>query len=611
MPITACDTSRSLYRGNIYIVWGDQRNGTSNTDVFFIKSTDNGTTWSGFKKVNDDNTDRHQFFPWMTIDQSTGFIYVVFYDRRGTTGSATDVYVACSRDGGTTFENIKVSQSSFTPSSGVFFGDYTNIAAVDRKIRPIWMRMDNSSLSVWTALMTDTVAVSGAPVLVSPANNAINIPQVVSCSWGQVSNATAYHLQIASDPVFNTIVYNDSIIAGVTVQTPALANNTKYYWRVRAKVNSSYSMWSAVWNFSIGSNCIDVVTTSNWNLISIPLTVANPAVSTLFPNANSPAYAYNNGYQVASQLVQGQGYWLKFPGEFTNTVCGQITQPQTVSIAAGWNLIGPFHSQVSTTQLQTVPPGILNSSIYGYQGNYSLVNTLLPGKGYWIKASQAGTLSFTVTGKGSVTELAEIEKLKKITITDADGKTGTLYINDKAAKDNLWELPPVPPVEVFDVRFSSHLLAENISEPQNIQMQGFSNPVTIRTEEPALDVFNTVTGKFVGKVTAGQPLTINLNNMNSLAVQQSQTAMDFSLMQNYPNPFNPSTTIGFILPQSGKITLKVYNMLGEEIVTLFEGVKEAGEHEVEFDGKNLQSGMYIYRLSYGNTHVSKTMALIK
>jgi hypothetical protein len=157
MPITASDVSRSPYRGNVYIGWADQRNGLSDTDIFFIRSTDGGTTWGGEKRVNNDLTQTHQFFPWMTVDPLTGHIYFVFYDRRATTGNATDVYVARSTNGGDSFTNFKVSASTFTPQSGVFFGDYTGIAAYNGKVYPIWMRMDGSALSVWTALITDTV----------------------------------------------------------------------------------------------------------------------------------------------------------------------------------------------------------------------------------------------------------------------------------------------------------------------------------------------------------------------------------------------------------------------------------------------------------------------
>ncbi|MBM4165350.1 MAG: T9SS type A sorting domain-containing protein [Ignavibacteria bacterium] len=159
LPITACDVSNSPYRGNIYVAWSDQRNGANNTDIFVIKSTNGGNTWGAIKKVNDDITASQQFFVWMTIDQTTGNVYFVFYDRRNTTGNATDVYVAQSSDGGETFVNFKVSQSSFVPNSSVFFGDYICIAAHNRKIYPLWTRMDNSNLSVWTAIITDTTNV--------------------------------------------------------------------------------------------------------------------------------------------------------------------------------------------------------------------------------------------------------------------------------------------------------------------------------------------------------------------------------------------------------------------------------------------------------------------
>ena len=159
LPITMCDISNSPYRGNVYVVWSDQRNGATDTDIFMAKSTNGGNTWSAPIKVNDDNTARHQFFVWSTIDLSTGHLWFVYYDRRNTTGSATDVFVAKSTDGGTTFENFKVSESSFTPTSGTFFGDYTNIAAWNGKIYPFWMRLQGGQLSVWIVKIQDIIPV--------------------------------------------------------------------------------------------------------------------------------------------------------------------------------------------------------------------------------------------------------------------------------------------------------------------------------------------------------------------------------------------------------------------------------------------------------------------
>jgi len=159
LPITMCDISNSAYQGNIYVVWSDQRNGATNTDIFMARSTNGGSTWSSQIKINDDNTTRHQFFVWSAVDPLTGHLWFVFYDRRNTTGSSTEVFVARSTDGGNTFENFKVSETPFTPDAGVFFGDYTNIAAWDGKIYPIWMRLHNNQLSVWISIIQDIIPV--------------------------------------------------------------------------------------------------------------------------------------------------------------------------------------------------------------------------------------------------------------------------------------------------------------------------------------------------------------------------------------------------------------------------------------------------------------------
>jgi len=157
LPVTTCDTSGGPHHGTIYINWSDQRNGIFDTDIWLIKSTDGGNTWSLPAIVNDDATFRHQFFTWMTIDQTNGNLWFVFYDRRSYIDNRTEVYMARSADGGLNFENFKVSDSPFIPSSAIFFGDYTNVTAHNNIVRPIWTRLDGSDLSVWTAIVDPTV----------------------------------------------------------------------------------------------------------------------------------------------------------------------------------------------------------------------------------------------------------------------------------------------------------------------------------------------------------------------------------------------------------------------------------------------------------------------
>ena len=153
MPITCCDRSNSLYKGTIYINWADQRNGPTDTDIWLSKSTDGGLTWSPAKRVNDDRPGKQQFFTWMTVDQATGYVYIVFYDRRNYNNSNTDVYMAMSKDGGENFLNFKISESPFLPDGYTFFGDYNNITAYNNVVRPIWTRLQNGQLSIWTAFI--------------------------------------------------------------------------------------------------------------------------------------------------------------------------------------------------------------------------------------------------------------------------------------------------------------------------------------------------------------------------------------------------------------------------------------------------------------------------
>ncbi|HQJ47346.1 MAG TPA: T9SS type A sorting domain-containing protein, partial [Ignavibacteriaceae bacterium] len=88
-------------------------------------------------------------------------------------------------------------------------------------------------------------------------------------------------------------------------------------------------------------------------------------------------------------------------------------------------------------------------------------------------------------------------------------------------------------------------------------------------------------------------------------------ANNFNLEQNYPNPFNPSTTIKYSVAERSNVNIKVYDMLGKEVASLVNTVKEAGSYEVNFNASNLASGMYVYTITAGNFTSSKKMMLMK
>jgi hypothetical protein len=99
--------------------------------------------------------------------------------------------------------------------------------------------------------------------------------------------------------------------------------------------------------------------------------------------------------------------------------------------------------------------------------------------------------------------------------------------------------------------------------------------------------------------------------VTSVTHSSAELPTKFRLDQNFPNPFNPSTTIRYELPQKSRLTLSVYNVLGQQVSILVQGEQESGYHEVRFDGSNLASGVYFYRLQAGTYVETRKFLLLK
>jgi hypothetical protein len=97
------------------------------------------------------------------------------------------------------------------------------------------------------------------------------------------------------------------------------------------------------------------------------------------------------------------------------------------------------------------------------------------------------------------------------------------------------------------------------------------------------------------------------------AVDLNIKPLAFNLFQNYPNPFNPSTTINYSVPKTSFVSIKVYDILGNEVATLVNAEKKAGNYSVQFaaGSKQLASGVYIYRMQAGDFMVTKKLILLK
>ncbi len=109
------------------------------------------------------------------------------------------------------------------------------------------------------------------------------------------------------------------------------------------------------------------------------------------------------------------------------------------------------------------------------------------------------------------------------------------------------------------------------------------------------------------KATEGSGISI----ITSVNENGNTTPTEFNLSQNFPNPFNPATIIRYTLSSRQFVSIKVYDMLGNEIATLVNENKPAGNFEVHFNGTGLPSGVYLYKLIVGNFAETKKMILLK
>ena len=104
---------------------------------------------------------------------------------------------------------------------------------------------------------------------------------------------------------------------------------------------------------------------------------------------------------------------------------------------------------------------------------------------------------------------------------------------------------------------------------------------------------------------------LSFGTASGVSQSGSEVPNSFALEQNYPNPFNPSTKIQFEIPEARFVTLKVYNLLGQEVASLINDHLEAGRYRAEFDARNLPSGTYLYRLQAGDFSEAKKMTVLK
>jgi hypothetical protein len=400
---------------------------------------------------------------------------------------------------------------------------------------------------------------------------------------------------------------------------------SSYYIDFQGWAEANKPYLKVVYSYIIANTFqLSVNVANGWNMVSVPgLHPVNQNVNTWwqYRDTGADVFKYAGGYQSVTTATPGLGYWMKHSGaRVYNTgdewpASGIQKVPHNpLTATTGWNLIGGYELSVGTGGLSTNPPGLISGPVYKYSGGYQVATTLDPGYGYWIKLTGAGQIIIPETlPKG--TEPVEYfpEGWGKIVLTDAAGVNYTLYAVKGEVDLSQYELPPAPPTGMFDIRFESGRIAEDInSSVQTIDMCGITYPVTVRVEGMDIRLMDE-TGKTVNvNLKSGESVVISDGTIQKLMVSGEMIPAEYALEQNYPNPFNPSTTIEFSLPENvNSVKLSIYNVLGEKVAELVNTALVAGRYSYQWNASNIATGMYIYELRTDKFVSVKKMVLMK
>ncbi|MEO8231635.1 MAG: sialidase family protein, partial [Ignavibacteriota bacterium] len=250
-PSMSVDRSGGVNNGNIYIVWPQINVAPAGTDpdIVCLSSTDNGTTWTGPVRVNDDpmNNGKEQYFAWCTVDQSSGQLNVVWYDNRNTSSDSTGVFMGRSVDGGLTFENFQVSDQNFRPKSisGLatgYQGDYIGIAAANNKAYPFWSDDRTGNYQAWITEVT-----FGPSIDHTPLTNTENLtgPYVVNAVISSVNPLVAGSIKLywgrGVAALTDSVVMTNTGGNNYTANIPGNGANAVYNYYLAAEDNQGFS----------------------------------------------------------------------------------------------------------------------------------------------------------------------------------------------------------------------------------------------------------------------------------------------------------------------------------------------------------------------------------
>lgn len=465
---------------------------------------------------------------------------------------------------------------------------------------------------------------NGAPGLLSPVNNSFSIPLPIKFLWKDVSlSADSYQLQICIDSTFSTFVFNDSTINSDSLLINQLSDNTLYYWRVRSKVNNIFGHWSDKWEFiTLGNtpnlifpknNSIDIYgnTLMQWSItdktIDYTLQVSTDSLfmkmiindEGITETSKEVTLGLNTKYfwRVGSRNSNGQTYWSD-SSTFTTSMYNGVFP--LMSGNKWYYQAGHLQSTGYYGIIKEISNDTLNNGFYEITSKYYYPDSIHIVKEYWAELNGLFYVNSNPSTSGA-------------SLYYNDSLHSNYHYFDGHSQEN-WNLINYEIFNISDVAQEHDMYYYSMNTFQSYISIVFPHIGIVKNFETIksngnLDIEDSIylVGLYDNGKLLGDSVLSNLTGLKKINTLPN----NFYLSQNYPNPFNPTTIISYQIPNSGFISLKVFDILGREVKTLVNEVKNAGSYSVEFNAINLVSGVYFYRIESGKYSASKKLLLLK
>ena len=502
-------------------------------------------------------------------------------------------------------------------------------------------RLTQSSLSYLLLVRYGAKAFPAAPSipnLLSPPTGSTGQPRSITFRWNSTQYASYYDIQVSTDSLFQSGFFvNDSLVTDTLRFVSGLPFGTTYYWKVLAR-NIIGSASSMRWNF-----------TTQLQVPSPPMLISPPESARVVPT--SPQFLWHSS-------LSADRYWLEV-GADTTIFFRDTTLTDTTRIAgpfpylarlpwrvrarnsSGW---GPFSAAWLFWVMASPPAAPTLSSPNNNQTNVGLTGPLC-----WLTVPYAACYRLQIALDTLMTNIFindsctfGLVRLAPLTVyfwrvraINPEGTPGPWSVTWRFTTISSATLSPIP---TYPANGDTGVVREPtlcwIGSPGAarywLQLALAANflPPLVRDDSVLID---TSTCSSVGilqsntlyywRVCARNAIgwsawsdTSRFTTGSILGVTTDRTSIapdEFWLSQNHPNPFNPSTNIRYEVPRESHVTLRIHNVLGQEVAALVNELRQPGRYQVQWNAENFSSGVYFYRLQAGDFVQTKKLMVVK